>query len=202
MTDAPRVRIADAIATTIDDVIAALEASRGVVDSSGPLGDAVDIGSHSLQCAEHLAQSHPDDPELIVAGLVHDLGHVISAGNAISSENRIDHGRSGAAFVRDVLGPRVARLVELHVPAKRYLVATDRAYQSILSNGSTASLVVQGGAMSPTEIREFESERLSNDAMVLRRADEAAKQLHGETTSPTNWRPLLEQVAQLHQAAR
>jgi len=56
--------------------------------------------------------------------------------------------------------------------------------------------------MSPTEIREFESERLSNDAMVLRRADEAAKQLHGETTSPTNWRPLLEQVAQLHQAAR
>ena len=53
--------------------------------------------------------------------------------------------------MRDLLGDRVAALVELHVPAKRYLVTVDDSYGAALSAGSTASLARQGGALDDAE---------------------------------------------------
>ena len=75
---------------------------------------------HGLQCAFELAEAHPGDRELAVAGLVHDIGH------RFGPDDR--HGVLGAEQVRAVLGERVAGLVEAHVPAKRYLVTTDATY--------------------------------------------------------------------------
>jgi len=77
--------------------------------------------------------------------------------------------------VRPVLGPRIAGLVLLHVPAKRYLVTTDPRYHHELDQGSIISLERQGGVLSADEVSDFENEPLAADAVVLRRADEGGK---------------------------
>jgi predicted HD phosphohydrolase len=128
-----------------------------------------DLLDHSLQTAEVLRRSHPDDQELQLAGLVHDIGHMMPPYRDES------HADVAAVFVRPILGERIADLVRLHVPAKRYLVSTDPEYRNELDGGSITSLERQGGAMSPEEIAEFESETFSADAVALRRADEAGK---------------------------
>ncbi len=72
---------------------------------------------HALQTAAVLRQDFPDDIELAVAGLVHDIGHLLpGVGDA-------EHAEAGAEAVREALGDRVAGPVGLHVEAKRYLVA-------------------------------------------------------------------------------
>jgi predicted HD phosphohydrolase len=122
---------------------------------------------HALQCASELAGSHPYDFELQLAGLFHDIGHRFGPDDA--------HGRLGAECVRPALGDRVAQLVELHVPAKRYLVTTDPSYRWHLSDVSVRTLTVQGGALSGDELAKFASSPHCADALALRRADDAAK---------------------------
>jgi len=72
---------------------------------------------HGLQCAFELERARPWDRGLQLAGLVHDIGHRYGPDE--------QHGVLGAQLVRNLLGDRVAALVEGHVPAKRYLVAAD-----------------------------------------------------------------------------
>jgi predicted HD phosphohydrolase len=142
---------------------------------------------HGLQCAFELARTCPDDPELQVAGLVHDIGH------RFGPDER--HGVLGAEHVRGLLGDRVAGLVEAHVPAKRYLVTTDESYRSRLSAESTRTLGVQGGALAPDELSTFLSSPYAADAVELRRADDAAK-VPGRPVSPLeHWVPMLRDVA-------
>ena len=84
---------------------------------------------------------HPDDVELAVAGLVHDIGHLLPGGTDEA------HADDGAAAVRGALGERVAGIVGLHVEAKRYLVATEGDYDGALTSDSVVSLRRQGGAL-------------------------------------------------------
>jgi predicted HD phosphohydrolase len=174
-------------ARSVDELIERLAACAGVFDSLGPDGDPVDILDHGLQCAYELERTAPGDEELQVAGLVHDVGHALEGWHAL------DHGEVGAAYVAPVLGGRVARLVALHVPAKRYLVATDAAYE--LSDGSTRSLELQGGAMSDAEAAEFASDPDGTSAATLRRADEAAKVIGGVVPGLDRWAPVVRAVA-------
>jgi predicted HD phosphohydrolase len=180
----------------VDEVLARLAASDGVFDSLGELGDPIDILAHSLQCAHELEQLTPDDTELQVAGLVHDLGHVLGDFHAV------DHGEVGGTWVAPLLGARVARLTVLHVPAKRYLVATDAEYGAELSDGSALSLEFQGGAMTPVEAREFAADPHGPDAATLRRADEAAKVIGREVPGLDHWAPVVQAVAAAHAATR
>ena len=174
---------------SVDDLAAFIAACGGEFDSRGPDGDPIDILAHSLQCAHVLATRAPDDVELQVAGLVHDLGHVVAPGESAR------HGEIGAVFVRGLLGARVARLTELHVPTKRYLVATDARYSDRLSEGSTLSLAVQGGAMTPDEVVQFSADPHAADAASLRRADEAAKVTGRVVPGLDAWMPALAAVA-------
>jgi predicted HD phosphohydrolase len=124
---------------------------------------------HALQTAALLGHECPDDPELAVAGLVHDLGHLLpGVGDAA-------HATAGATAVRTALGARVAGLVALHVEAKRYLVATVPAYRAELGHDSVVSLGAQGGALSPGDAEAFAALPLGPDAAALRRADDRAK---------------------------
>ena len=129
--------------------------------------DGLSALDHGLQCAFELARARPDDVGLQLAGLVHDVGHAFGSPD--------DHGRAGAACVRDALGDRVASLVEAHVPAKRYLVSTDESYRARLSETSVHSLELQGGALGPGDVAAFASSPHAADAVVLRRADDDAK---------------------------
>ncbi|MGP0032279.1 MAG: HD domain-containing protein [Acidimicrobiales bacterium] len=143
------------------------------------------LRDHSTQPVDHRLQ--PDGPqagdplvrtsgpdrsrldELVVAGLVHDIGHLLPGiGDA-------EHAEAAAAGVRRSLGERVADLVGLHVEAKRYLVASEAAYGEGLSAESVTTLGLQGGPMSADERVRFESLPLFVDALALRRADDQGK---------------------------
>jgi predicted HD phosphohydrolase len=96
--------------------------------------------------------------------------------------------------VRGLLGERVARLVQLHVPAKRYLVTSDPARG--LSPQSALTLETQGGPMTPEEAAAFAHDPLADDAVTLRQADDAGKVVGLDAGVMEDWRPVVELVAQ------
>ena len=164
--------------TRVADVLAGL---AWVTSSEG---DELTELDHALQCAYELRRARPDDGELHAAGLVHDVGHRFADDEG--------HGRAGAAWARPLLGDRVADLVEAHVTAKRYLVAVDPTYR--LTAVSTATLAAQGGPMTPADRVRFERAPVFADAVLLRRADDAAK-VPGRSVPPLSaWLAVLEEV--------
>lgn len=168
--------------TSIDELLGALDR---LWDESSD--DVVAALPHHLQTADRLAAVHGDDPELVAAGLVHDLASSLQPGCA-------DHGRVGATLVAPLLGERVARLVAGHTDAKRYLVTVEPAYAAGLSSNSTFTLIGQGGTMTPGEVEEFRQQADVDALVALRRADDAAK-VPGQPVAPLmSWRPLLERV--------
>jgi predicted HD phosphohydrolase len=136
-----------------------------------------------------LRKQAPHDLELSVAGLVHDIGHLLPGiGDA-------EHAEAGAAAVRRALGERVAELVGLHVAAKRYLVARQDRYGGSLAADSVASLVLQGGPMSMDEQAAFEQLPQFQDAILLRRADESGKVDGLAVSGLAHWMPLVRKLA-------
>src|SRR5689334_10230202 len=109
-------------APTLEDIVEVLRSSTELDMTLGP------SAHHGLQTAAVLRASDPDDLELQVAGLVHDLGHILPPRDAAL------HGVVAGDYVRGVLGDRVATLVHLHVPAKRYLVTVEPGYRDILDD--------------------------------------------------------------------
>ncbi|HVW81345.1 MAG TPA: HD domain-containing protein [Mycobacteriales bacterium] len=177
------------VAADLEEIVDLLEVGASDLDAGGENG-GFSLLDHGLQCARLARVRHPDDLELQVAALVHDIGQTLT------DNDEAAHGRVGGEFVAPVLGPRVAALVELHVPAKRYLVTTDADYSSRLSPASVASLELQGGRMTDEEVAEFERRPWSSDAVVLRRYDESAK-VAGEMVDPLEaWLPTLREVAE------
>jgi predicted HD phosphohydrolase len=124
---------------------------------------------HALQTAALLEHARPDDVELAVAGLVHDIGHLLPGGTDEA------HAGDGAGVVRSSLGERVAGIVGLHVEAKRYLVGVEGGYDGELSADSVVSLRRQGGSLEAAEAEAFVRLPLAGDAVTLRRADDHGK---------------------------
>jgi predicted HD phosphohydrolase len=170
--------------TSVDELLTVLAAGRDLFD-----GDPVDLLDHALQCAHELAMRRPDDDEMQVAGLVHDLGHHLVPGDDPG------HGANARAAIGGLLGDRVATLVEHHVAAKRYLVATDPQYAALLSPASVRTLGNQGGTMTPDELHTYASLPHWEDGLEVRRADDAAKVPGRVVPDLHTWRPLLERVA-------
>jgi predicted HD phosphohydrolase len=134
-------------------------------------GEAVDQRRHALQCAARAVAAGSDD-ELVLAAALHDIGR---AGQVRAQFPGLPHEQAGEAFARDRVGAGVGWLIGQHVPAKRYLVAVDDAYFAQLSPASVRSLERQGGPMNTAEVEEFRSHPRAQDAVSLRRWDEAAK---------------------------
>lgn len=171
-------------------VVARLRASTGAYDD-----EPVDILTHCLQCATRLATSRPDDEELQVAGLVHDLGWLAPSTEGVAVVLDAHHDGIGADLVRGALGSRVARLVGGHVRAKRYLVATEPDYAARLSARSIETLAFQGGPFAPHEIARLDADPDRDALLELRRADDAAKDPDARVPGLDAWIPVLERVA-------
>jgi gamma-butyrobetaine dioxygenase len=140
------------------------------------LGEEATQAQHMLQAAA-LAEGAGASPELVVATLLHDVGHftgpLTGADLMGGTDNR--HSHVAAEWLSHWFGPSVTEPIRLHVAAKRYLCAVDPAYARLLSPASTYTLAVQGGPMTDQEVADFEAEPYADDAVRLRRWDDAAK---------------------------
>lgn len=139
--------------------------------------DGVDQRSHALQCAA-LAERNGAGDALVAASLLHDVGHLLTADRRVPGrrpDEDLRHERLAARHLQRFFGPDVTAPIALHVDAKRYLCAVDPDHLGILSPGSTHSLSLQGGPMTPDEIVAFESEPGWAEATELRRWDDGAK---------------------------
>jgi len=156
-------------------------------------GEAVSMLEHSLQTAHFARRSHARD-SLVVAALLHDVGHLIEDVPADIADWHEDahHEEKGAAWLSRYFGPEICNPVLLHVPAKRYLCATDASYFSKLSPASVVTLKLQGGPMSPAEVEEFERIPHYKDALRIRRCDEAGKVAGLATAGLDDYRTLIE----------
>lgn len=133
---------------------------------------------HALQTAALAVAARAAD-ELVVAALLHDVGHLLElrAGNRHDATTELDHGHeaSGARYLRKLFGPGVTGPIALHVRAKRYRCAVDPDYAASLSTGSTASLARQGGPLRADEAEAFAAGPGARDAVLLREWDDSGK---------------------------
>ena len=150
---------------------------------------------HALQCAA-LAQQNDAGPTLITSALLHDLGHFIldehNADKAFLATD-LNHEEIGARYLKPFFPEAITTPIRLHVPAKRYLCATDASYHDGLSEASKRSLKVQGGVMSNEEREAFEHIPHFRDALTLRRWDDLAKVKGLETAALETYRDIVQQ---------
>jgi phosphonate degradation associated HDIG domain protein len=148
---------------------------------------------HALLAAA-MAEAEGEPPNLIVAALLHDVGHMIHHLGEDAASQGVDdvHEERAAAWLAAHFGPEVTEPIRLHVPAKRYLCATEPDYFSKLAEDSVRSLALQGGPMSPAEIAAFEEYPHHQAAVRLRRLDDRAKDPGASTPSLEHFLPYLD----------
>ncbi|MBL8239207.1 MAG: HD domain-containing protein [Bryobacterales bacterium] len=140
-------------------------------------GEAVSKLEHAVQCAWHAQQAGAGE-ELILASLLHDIGHLFDAEGTIRDERVgvVNHDDIGEQWLLERgFSARVARLVGAHVDAKRFLTATNSEYMGRLSPASVETLKLQGGPMGPADTEAFATDPELRDILRLRSWDEMAK---------------------------
>jgi phosphonate degradation associated HDIG domain protein len=155
------------------------EAIIGFVSDRGQsrYDESVTQLEHATQCGGHAIAAGADE-SVVLAAFLHDIGHLLlnehdANGDFLDTDRH--HENVGARFLANWFGSDITSPIELHVPAKRYLCATDRAYIERLSASSVRSLAVQGGPMTEAEIADFESRPHHEAAVAVRRWDDDAK---------------------------
>lgn len=152
---------------------------------SNYIGESISQVGHALQTASLLETMVIDDKyrdEVVVAGLLHDIGHLLEADHMYDTLNGDlgvrDHQLIGANYLLEAGFPdNVVLLVSSHVDTKRYLCTIDLEYANKLSDASRKTLFLhQGGLMDDDELNLFERDPLFKYHLFLRRADEAAKE--------------------------
>ena len=145
---------------------------------SKPYGERVTALQHSLQCAFLASQAGADD-ELVLACLLHDIGHIeadLQGTQRFDFEvDDDDHEALGARILSPLFGPKVAQPVSLHVTAKRWRCTVEPDYYDTLSETSKATYKAQGGPLSEAECRRFEEHPGFARALDLRTYDDLAK---------------------------
>jgi predicted HD phosphohydrolase len=155
-------------------------------------GEDLSIERHMLQTAA-LARSLGAPANVVVAALLHDVGHFLHAdGQAAAVEGRdIEHEALGAAWLSRAFDVDITAPIALHVRAKRYLCAVELGYLERLSAASRLSLAAQGGPMSSGEAAAFTRESAFEAAVILRRCDDGGKDASIPTPDIESFRGLL-----------
>lgn len=145
------------------------------------IGEPVSQIEHMSQAAQ-LAMKEGYDDEVILAAFFHDIGHICVMDQPNESMNGygiVSHEKIGADYLRKAgFSERVAKLVENHVQAKRYLTFKYPFYYEALSDASRKTLVFQGGPMDHSEAEAFEQDPLFSISLRMRQWDEMAKELN------------------------
>ena len=167
------------------------------------LGEPVTMSQHMLQAAL-LAENARAGDALVAAALLHDIGHYTSEFPPDAQDQGIDnrHNEAGAAVLAPYFPKSVTDCVRHHVPAKRYLGATDPDYFARLSDASVLTLKLQGGPMDAAEVAAFRRLPNLDDIVRVRVWDDEAK-VAGRTTSPfEHYQPLLQRLVDAHRQDR
>ncbi len=156
-------------------------------------GESVSMMEHALQAA-YFAQIAAAPPELVAAALLHDVGHLVEEVPSDIGDWTVDahHEVIGSRWLARRFPPAVSEPVRLHVPAKRYLLATDAKYFARLSPASIITLKLQGGPMTAQEAARFETEPFFKDAVRVRQWDDQGKISGLKTPGLGNYRALID----------
>lgn len=167
------------------------------------LGEPVTMAEHMLQGA-CLAERQGEPEVIIVAALLHDIGHFTSEFGTFSMDDTHDkhHEEAGARVLERFFPSLVVDCVRQHVAAKRYICATDPTYFGELSAASIHSLKLQGGPMNAAEIAEFEANPNVREIVRVRRLDDAGKIAGMATPGFAHYAPMVQRVVDAHCAAR
>ncbi len=143
-------------------------------------GEPVSQLEHMSQSAE-LAINGKYDDEVILAAFLHDIGHICvqkNKENTMGDYGIKSHEKIGADYLREKGFPeKIAKLVENHVQAKRYLTFSNPLYYQGLSEASKQTLEFQGGVMTKEEATAFEEDTLFELSILMRKWDELAKEI-------------------------
>ena len=139
------------------------------------IGEKVTIAEHMIQTAM-MAEKNASSSALICASLLHDYGHFIieDPDNLVKKSLDGKHEDIGYQFLRNYFSSSVTEPIKLHVLAKRFLCRNKNYYEN-LSKASKVSLQLQGGVMSDSETNEFLNNKYAEDAIKLRKFDDAGK---------------------------
>ncbi len=123
--------------TIADEVLEMME-RRG---SDAYFGEAVSQREHALQTAWH-ARRLGSSRELVLAALLHDVGHLLHNLSESPADDGIDalDEVAGYEWLLVRFGPDVAEPVRHHVAAKRYLCRVEPEYFARLSPASVRTL--------------------------------------------------------------
>jgi phosphonate degradation associated HDIG domain protein len=181
--------VEDKKVTTVADEVIAIFADKG---RSAYFGEDVSQLEHALQAA-YLARQERASDALIVAALLHDIGHLVEEIPEDIGDLGIDakHEERGYIWLAARFDKEVVEPAFLHVSAKRYLCATDATYMGNLSAASVQSLELQGGPMTSAEVKAFESNDYYREAVALRHWDDKAKIVNLETPSLESYRGMI-----------
>ena len=163
------------------------------------LGEPVTMAEHMLQGAA-IAEESGMDEEIIVAALLHDIGHFTSEFGMFSMEDTEDrlHEEAGAQVLERFFPSVVTDCVRHHVAAKRYLCATRPEYFDRLSEASIHSLNLQGGPMSAAEVADFGANPNLRKIIQVRYLDEAAKRPDMTTPPFAHFAPMVQRIVDRH----
>jgi len=167
---------------------------RNLFDQRGHLayGEGVTELQHALQAASLAAED--DAPKnLVVAALLHDIGHLLHGLSEDVAEQGIDghHEYIGEKWLEKYFSPEISQPVRLHVAAKRYRCTVNSDYLAQLSPASLKSFILQGDKMNEDEVSAFERSPFFKNALQLRTWDDNAKDPEMETPLLEHYLPLV-----------
>lgn len=146
-------------------------------------GEPVSQTSHMIQAAMQATDEKATD-ELVIGAFLHDIGHLLKHEQQTEEMGNfgvVNHEGLGAAYLgKRGFSERICSVVNMHVEAKRYLVASDKSYEAKLSPASIETLKWQGGPMSAEEVVRFKNHPFFVDIIQVRLWDEAAKDTDAE----------------------
>ena len=163
------------------------------------LGEPVTMAQHMLQGAA-LAERAGKPERIIVAALLHDIGHFTSEFGTYHPDDTHDrhHEEAGAEVLEAFFPSVVTDCVRYHVAAKRYLCATRPEYFGRLSAASVHTLNLQGGPMDADEVAAFERNPNLSEIIEVRYLDDAGKHADMKTPDFAHYAPMVQRIVDAH----
>lgn len=180
----------------IEEVVSEIEYLFDQYGQMDYIGEDITQLEHAIQVAQSAEKSY-QSPSLIIAGFLHDIGHLIGLDlqkkDLNKPQNMIKDGinlgiSNHQGIALDWLSKRgfseeVTIPVYNHCLSKRYLLTVQPDYINKLSKASQETFYLQGGLMMAEEVTEFENSPYFMDSVRLRTWDDQGKKKNLHTKS-------------------